>query len=329
MQELLDKKDRKLVCLLSQDARMGLAQMAKQVGLSKNAVRYRIDRLRKKGIIKYFSCVLDIGALGFETFTILFEFRSGVHDRGILDTFANHPFANWVATLSGRWDLVAEFVCRDLDHFRSLIQDFLTRFGENLTRFQVFLSFHTIKVSHLPDGLCTEMLSARRSRSGPVETDMVDKQILHKLGRNSEAPYLAIARELGTSIDVVRYRIAKLVKQGVILKFFGEISLPHLGYTEYLYLARLRNLSAQRRHQIESAIRMSKSVTYAFFDASSPYLVLSCAFSSQDGIDTLVGMLKKQFGDVIEEQEYLLLKEHMSFNLFPIGLAQPETSLRT
>ncbi len=48
----LDARDRKLLCLLDQDARRPLSHLSKKLNISKQAVRQRVVKLRAAGIIR-------------------------------------------------------------------------------------------------------------------------------------------------------------------------------------------------------------------------------------------------------------------------------------
>ena len=61
-------------------------------------------------------------------------------------------------------------------------------------------------------------------------------------------------------------------------------------------------------------------MTYAFFDLFSFSIVFAAAFRTADEIDHFSRSLRKQYGDIIEKQEYMLIKEHVLFNLFSKGL---------
>lgn len=60
----LDAIDRRLLDLLQADGRMSQQDLADAVGLSSPATGERIRKLVHRGIIKYFSAVLDAEALG-------------------------------------------------------------------------------------------------------------------------------------------------------------------------------------------------------------------------------------------------------------------------
>ncbi len=131
-----------------------------------------------------------------------------------------------------------------------------------------------------------------------------------------------MANKLGLTLDIIRYRIKNLLKRDIIIKFFPEISLPKLGYTEYLYTIKLKNLSGEKMIQIRKEIEINSNVTYAFVDSTSFYLIFVCAFKDSLGIDSLSRSLRSDFSDVIESQDYLIIKEQILFNLFPEGLAK-------
>ena len=61
----LDDKDRLIVRLLSENARMPVSELAPQVGLSGPSTSERIRRLESNGIIARFTVELDLEALGY------------------------------------------------------------------------------------------------------------------------------------------------------------------------------------------------------------------------------------------------------------------------
>lgn len=60
----LDLKDKKILYSLDLNARQTDNQIAKEVGLSREAVRYRINKLVKESYIHYFITILNTMKLG-------------------------------------------------------------------------------------------------------------------------------------------------------------------------------------------------------------------------------------------------------------------------
>ena len=65
MQEL-DTKDRQLLGLLQKNSREQLKILAKQIGLSIDSTKKRIEKLKKNGIIAKFGAFIDPKAVGYD-----------------------------------------------------------------------------------------------------------------------------------------------------------------------------------------------------------------------------------------------------------------------
>ncbi|MQR97189.1 Lrp/AsnC family transcriptional regulator [Fictibacillus phosphorivorans] len=62
----MDTFDKKLICLLQENARMKWADLAAQVGLSAPATAERVNRLMENGVIKGFAARIDAEKVGSE-----------------------------------------------------------------------------------------------------------------------------------------------------------------------------------------------------------------------------------------------------------------------
>jgi len=61
---VIDDKDRKLLDLLQENARLSNAELAEAVGLTASSVHERVKKLERQGIIKGYVAVLDAEKLG-------------------------------------------------------------------------------------------------------------------------------------------------------------------------------------------------------------------------------------------------------------------------
>jgi Lrp/AsnC family transcriptional regulator, leucine-responsive regulatory protein len=62
----IDLFDRKIIDLLRQDGRMSVADLSRQIGLSKTPCQTRLKRLVDEGIIRGFRAVIDPAKLGLD-----------------------------------------------------------------------------------------------------------------------------------------------------------------------------------------------------------------------------------------------------------------------
>ena len=63
----MDATDRKIVTLLREDARRSFKDIGKHVHLSAPAVKRRVDRLEKEGVLRGYTAVVDPAAFGWHT----------------------------------------------------------------------------------------------------------------------------------------------------------------------------------------------------------------------------------------------------------------------
>ena len=71
----LDSKDHKILYHLFLNSRQSLSSIGKKVGLPKNVVKYRIERLESRGIIKNFNAMIDVFKLGYSVYRLNFIFQ--------------------------------------------------------------------------------------------------------------------------------------------------------------------------------------------------------------------------------------------------------------
>ncbi|TGC11154.1 Lrp/AsnC family transcriptional regulator [Methanolobus halotolerans] len=67
---MLNKKDMMILSILQERARTPISEIAKQVGLSENGVRYRLEKLEEESYIKNYAVLLNPKNFGKKTFAI-------------------------------------------------------------------------------------------------------------------------------------------------------------------------------------------------------------------------------------------------------------------
>ncbi len=67
---MVSKKDILILSILQEGARTPVSEIAKQVGLSENGVRYRLEKLEDEGYIKKYVLLLNPKKFGKNTFAI-------------------------------------------------------------------------------------------------------------------------------------------------------------------------------------------------------------------------------------------------------------------
>lgn len=125
----LDATDESIIELLRQDARRTLADIGKRVSLSSPAVKRRIDRLERDGVITGYTVELDHGMLGLplQAFTEL-RFRGNARVDEIAQIADDIPEVQAIFTTAGDPDALAWIRVADVEDLKRVV-DNLRRSG--------------------------------------------------------------------------------------------------------------------------------------------------------------------------------------------------------
>lgn len=137
----MDATDRQILALLSEDGRRAYDDIARRVSLSAPAVKRRMDRLRRDGVLRGFTAVIDPAALGAvtEAMVELFYGPAVTLDQ-VAASLRARPEVVEAWSVTGEADAIARVRTRDNADLERLIID-LQRDGAVIrTRSQVVLS---------------------------------------------------------------------------------------------------------------------------------------------------------------------------------------------
>ena len=142
----LDGTDLEILDLLAADARRTLADIAARVSLSAPAVKRRIDRLERLGVITGFTVLIDEAKLGrpLEAFAEL-RFAGDTTVDEISAVAADLPEVLAVFTVAGDPDALVWIRVRDVGHLKTVV-DQLRRRG-NVTGTKTMMVLGTWKQS--------------------------------------------------------------------------------------------------------------------------------------------------------------------------------------
>jgi Lrp/AsnC family leucine-responsive transcriptional regulator len=121
----LDAVDRRLVVALSKDGRRAAADLAKELGLSRQAVTDRIRDLERRGVIRGYRADVDPAALGLgvraQLRLTLSGSAHGTREADLLKRLGSHPMVRSVLRVSGEDCFVAEVVCRRIQDVNAIL----------------------------------------------------------------------------------------------------------------------------------------------------------------------------------------------------------------
>jgi Lrp/AsnC family leucine-responsive transcriptional regulator len=123
----LDATSRQLLLALSTDGRRSAAALAKQLGLSRQAVTERIRDLERRGVIRGYHADVDPGALGLAVQAHIRLTLDGSRGPGkendVLRRLRSNALVRAVYRVSGEDCFLAHVVCRRIEDVNALLAD--------------------------------------------------------------------------------------------------------------------------------------------------------------------------------------------------------------
>jgi Lrp/AsnC family transcriptional regulator for asnA, asnC and gidA len=140
----IDDTDVEIIRHLQIDGRMPFTRIAAELGLSEGAVRRRVNRLTRNGLLQIVAIVepqfLGWGAAGMIGVSV----QPGRVD-AVAEQIAPLPEVTYLFMVSGEFDLFVEVYCRDRDHFVSFLSQKLQQIpGVVQTRAFMILKMHKL-----------------------------------------------------------------------------------------------------------------------------------------------------------------------------------------
>lgn len=123
----IDTIDRRLLVALSRDGRRAAADLAKELGLSRQAVTERIRDLERRGVVRGYRADVDPAALGLGVraqvrIRLDGKIAAG-KEREVLKRLTGHPMVRSVYRVSGEDCFVADVVCRRIEDVSAILGD--------------------------------------------------------------------------------------------------------------------------------------------------------------------------------------------------------------
>ena len=122
----IDQTDRALLVALSRDGRRPAADLAKELGLSRQAVTERIRDLERRQVIRGYRADVDPTALGLSVraqLRITLDGKTPQREKDVVRRLTTSPLVRSVYRVSGEDCFVADVICRRIEDVNLLLTE--------------------------------------------------------------------------------------------------------------------------------------------------------------------------------------------------------------
>jgi DNA-binding Lrp family transcriptional regulator len=137
----MDQIDAQIVALLRENARRSFQDIGKRVSLSAPAVKRRVDRLERDGVIRGYAATVDPAAFGWHAHAFVELFCEGRMSGGeVREAVAAHPEVEGAYTIAGAPSAIIHVRAADTQHLEEALERIRETPGVMRTQTQVVLS---------------------------------------------------------------------------------------------------------------------------------------------------------------------------------------------
>jgi len=140
----MDSLDLKLISRLRENARESVADLAKQLGVSRGTVQNRIDKLVDRRVLLGFTVRTASEVAAHRVRAVMMISVDGDRSDAILAALRGYPEVRALHTTNGRWDIVAELGADSLEAFDAVLRDIRTIKGVSNSETSLLLSTHKV-----------------------------------------------------------------------------------------------------------------------------------------------------------------------------------------
>jgi len=149
----IDNKDAEIIKILEDDGRISVLELAKKVKLSHETVRYRINKLVRKGVIEKFTVSIDKKKLGYNLYAVImiaiWNYTPAEWEE-FINYLLKHNSIIAVEKITGDYDLKIAMWTKDSEELDMISHTIKTKFSKIIKSWQSFIFTKQYKWKELP-----------------------------------------------------------------------------------------------------------------------------------------------------------------------------------
>ncbi len=330
----LDMKDKRILYMLTRNARFSYAKIADHVGLTRDAIKYRIQQYEKNGLIQGYRTLVNAKKLGYQSYHLFLDFHSSLEDeKQLIDFMKLEENINAILKFSGRLDYEIAIMAKNVDQFDNIMKRIINK-TKVLQNCEMIILLKTIKSATLTeafiDNVSIKEETGRndssffkdfmKKKDDDLDVDETDFKVLRELANNARATLAEISKKTKLSPDAVAYRIKKMIRQNVIIEFRPVINYHALGYSIHAVLFKLQNISEENEKIFCEFIRQQPNVLWATNTLGKWNVLLYLLTKNQEEFHDTIIEIRKQFPDIIRSYDTLIAYQEYKYTYFPEGI---------
>lgn len=318
----VDLKDRKILGYLSSNARIPLTVLAKKVGLSRDAVNYRIKNYEEKGVIQGYRTMVDISKFGYENYHIFIKLNNPSEkiEKEIVNRLMKYAFIRTIIKFSGNFDFEIAIIAKNAEELDRIITKIINACSGSIQDYEILTIIRNYIAETFPPNFQSEIGGKKINKKENGKVDKKDIEILKVIGENAILPLFEIGDKVKLSADAVSYRIKNMLNTGIITKFIPVMNYTSLDYSLYTILLNVGGMDEKKEELIKSFLLKDKNTLWAVKTIGRFNILIYLLVRNIEELQETVMKLRSLFPKQINHYETLIAYEEYKYVYFPKDL---------
>ncbi len=307
--EELTLVDKKIITLMEYNPRITFRELAKVCNLSKDTIKYRINKLEKEKIILGYTAFIDYKKLGNQSYKLYLKINGSLDQKNALKEYLRkqkNVFAVFEST--GNWNLAIAVFAKTHQEFNHIENLILENFGEIIVN-RRFCSMMDVEMYqknffHIDN---KPLLISSYCFWGEVESntlDSLDKKLAKILNSNSRISLVDLSEELKLSLDAIKNRIKRLKDNKIVSIYKTAINYEKLGYDKYKLLLFPKLYSDKIEQELITFFRSNRHCINSMRTIGPWKIEAEFLISKQQEMEEIIYELNQKFKDNILDLEF-------------------------
>jgi len=319
---ILDLKDRKIIYELDINSRQSFNEIAKKVGLSKDSITYRINKLKEGRVINQFHTVIDVGKLGYISFRLYLKLQNTTpqKEEEIIEFLKKQKIVTWLVSIEGEYDLGMAIYVKSIKEMNKLWKEILKKYVNYIDK--RWLTIFT-RVSYFPRAY---LLGKKQNYdeyvfiTEPEKADLDQKytELIKLLAPDSRISVLELSQKLKITPKTVASRIKELEKGKVIIGYRTMFDLEKLGYQYFKLHINLHNTTEEKIKLFRGYVKSHPNIVYDNEVLGGDDLEIEIQATTLQQFREIIEDIKKQFSGIIKSCTHMTFYKEHKYLFFPL-----------
>lgn len=313
----LDRKDKRILKELFDDARKPVSEIARTVKLSKEVVNYRINRLHKSGFLVGFNTVIDVKKLGWMMFLVYVRLKNLNSDEEnyILLALKGHKNIAWIIRCIGNHDIVLKIFAKDQNEVGTIMKSIEAECKIDEYQIDYLSEEHAVPFSFIYEA-DKETHVLKDEKETKIRLEEIDYEILAQLAKNARMPLSELVVKLKSTREIIRYHLKKLETSNVILKYRPDTLPALMGYNWYFLILKTGNLDKATDNKLKTYLLNCENATYFYKTVGSSDIQIELRVKTTEELSNIISEIRSILQSKLKRHEILLVMKEPKYTYF-------------